>query len=314
VLIIFLAAAAAARGQTGPELLLKPFDDGTVVEGSGEVDIYAGDHTSNGANIEPTVYEAYGRARLLPGQRADPRIGFDTSYMDLHTNDPGLPPTLVDDSIGFGMGVGDFNGWLAGMTVGIGYAGNGYIPESRGYYGMADLLIGHTLGNGAGLGFVLDYDGHRSFLPDIPLPGFVYTTRLSPINPKIEADIGFPFSSLKWKPSDEFTLSATLTYPDSFQVEADQAVTRQIGVFAVYDATEDAYQLRSLPSDRRLIFQQQRVQAGVRWTPRPWASVTLAGGYGFDQRFDSGFDTRNLTRVAKIGDRPFLHIGVSMEH
>jgi hypothetical protein len=179
---------------------------------------------------------------------------------------------------------------------------------------MADLLVGHTLSNGDGLGFVLDYDGHRSFLPDVPLPGFLYSTHLSVFNPKIEADIGFPFSSLIWKPSDEFTLNATLTFPDSFQVEIDQALTKHLGVFAIYDATEDAYELRSLPPDRRLIFQQQRVQAGVRWTPLPWASVTLAGGYGFDQRFDSGYDTQNLTRVAKIGSRPFLHIGVSMEH
>jgi hypothetical protein len=311
--VIFLGAAVA-RAQTGPELLLKPFDNGTVVQGDGEVDIYAGDHTSNGDNIEPTIYETEGRARLLPGQRADPRIGFDANYMDLHTNDPALPPTLVDDSFGFGMGVGDFNGWLAGMTVGVGYAGNGYIPESRGYYGMADLLVGHTLKNGDGLGFVLDYDGHRAFMPDLPLPGFLYSTHLSTINPKIEADIGFPYSSLIWRPAEDFTLTSSLTFPDSFEVKLDKAVADYLGAFVLYDATEDAYNLRSLPPNRRLIFQQQRVQAGVRWTPRPWASLTVATGYGFDQRFDSGFDTRNLDRVAKIGDRPFLDIGLSLQH
>lgn len=309
--ILLASLASAARAQTGVDLLLKPFDEGKLVEGSADAYVFSNDKSSNGGHLDLTQYELQGRARIPFNHDADPRIGIDLNYMNIGDSAPGLPQSLVDDSFGFGMGIGNFNGWLAGITLGVGYAGNGYIPSSRGYYGMADILVGRQLNDTDSIGFVLDYDGHRSFAPDIPIPGFLYSKQL---DPKIEADIGFPFTSFIWKPTKDFKLDATYIFPDSANLTLDYALPLDLGAFLIYDAQQAAYQLSSLPADRRLLFQQQRIQAGLRWTPRPWIDFTLAGGYGFDQRFDSGFDTRRERSVARIGDRPFLHVGVEAKY
>src|SRR5690349_14431479 len=174
--IIFTAICALSSpftliAQTGPELLLKQWPQGQRVQSEGDFTLLRSGSTERSDDFGISFYDTSGRVRLLSGARADPRMGWN--YTQINTSgDPALPSNLVDTSVAFGMGVADWSGWLAGITVGVGYAGAGAFDDGNGWYGRADLAVGRDLGNGNAFGFVIDYDGNRSILPDVPLPGF----------------------------------------------------------------------------------------------------------------------------------------------
>ena len=87
--------------------------------------------------------------------------------------------------------------------------------------------------------------------------------------------------------------------------------------FASYDSRFNAYTLDDDPDNRRLMFSQQRVEAGLTWDGNadnrlPGVLVTIAGGYAFDQEFSRGWDSRDDDTVRDISDEPFLRLGVRM--
>lgn len=190
--------AAPAVGQTGPELLLKPFrttdqlevNASALIDFDGETDnVNPADGESYDFNAD--VYDLSGRLRLTPGTseegiaRAQPRAGFAFTGIDVSSNDPLIPERLVDYSAAVGMGVLAYEGWLGGISVGAGYTGADVGDDANALYFQADFAVGKTFSNGVdSFGVVLDYNGNRSFLPDWPLPGFQYRKRLdSPRDP-----------------------------------------------------------------------------------------------------------------------------------
>src|SRR5262245_30372706 len=166
---VSLLLTSWASAQTGPELLLKPFPKGQTVEGQASGGFIADGDTTKGDDFSMNFYNAAGRFRIMPEQRADPRFGFNVTFFDIDTDGP-VPANLVDTSVGFGMGVLDNSGWLGGVTLGVGYAAAGAFDDGNGYYYQADFLIGKELDETSSIGFVLDYDGNRTFMPDVPLP------------------------------------------------------------------------------------------------------------------------------------------------
>ena len=169
-----LLTTAVVRAQTGPDLLIKPWPRDRVVETESSAIFYNETTTGNApddgssryARFTLNEYSSEGRARLFPRDenvRADPRFGYNVEYLKLDTNDPNLPKKLTNESIAFGMGIADYDGWLAGISAGIGYAGAGAFQDGNGYYGRADLAVGRDLDKNTTFGVVLDYDGNRSF-------------------------------------------------------------------------------------------------------------------------------------------------------
>jgi hypothetical protein len=267
-------------------------------------------HTSNADRFRLTYYETQGRVRVMPSERADPRIGYDLRYLDVDTNDPALPSALSDTSVAFGMGIAEKDGWLFGLSVGVGYAAAGAFNDGNGWYGKADLAFGKQLDDVSSVGVVINYDGNRSFMPDIPLPGFAYRRR---IDEKLLLAIGFPFASVEWKPIEKLTLNLSYFIPDDGEIKVDYEILKNLGLFGSFAGRRDAFHYDELPnSSDRLIYVQRRAEVGVRWSPVEQASLLVAGGYLFDQEFNVGWDTRDMDRVAKPSDEPYVRIGLEM--
>jgi hypothetical protein len=333
-----LLAAAMPRmtlAQTGPDLLIKPWPREQIVEAEAQADFYNQTNTNNRANdgsgtrakVGLSEEDSDGRLRLFPRDenvRADPRLGYNLTYLQLNTNDPHLPKHLTDDSIALGTGIADISGWEAGITVGVGYAGAGAFNDGNALYGQFDLLVGHDISKTSKIGVVLDYNGNRSFLPDVPLPGVVYTQT---IDPTLLLAVGFPLATVTWTPDKaytldrQFTLDATYTIPDSFEVKADYAVIDSTGA-AGKIAAFASFTNRLLPfhdNDEavgryRVFFEQNRAEVGVRWTPKPIVSLVVAGGYAFDQRFHYGWDSTNYSEIAKLGDALYTRVGLEFRY
>jgi hypothetical protein len=272
-------------------------------------------------------YDSSGRLRFFPRDenvRADPRFGYDFTYFDIDSADPRLPKKLTNESVAVGMGIADWSGWLAGITIGVGYAGAGAFQDGNGYYGRADLLVGHELNKNTELGIVLDYDGNRSFLPDVPLPGVELTKT---IDPTLLLAVGFPLCSVTWTPdkshtfNQQLTIEGTFTIPDSLQGRIDYALidsagwAGKVGLFLDYDDRTMPFHDNALSVGRhRLFFQQRRAEIGLNWSPKPLLNFILASGCAFDQQFRTGWDSNNYSRIAKPGDEIYVRTGIEFKY
>ena len=204
--------SAAASAQTGPALLLKPLlSEDENLESRGDA-LFLGSAEADGADFDLSVYEVQGRFREQR-EKFIPRIGWDLTWYDMRSDTPVLDQDLVDASVAVGLELGDYYDWKAGLTVGIGYAGNAPFGEGDAYYGKATLVAGKKLDERTDLAFVVDYDGNRSIFPDIPLPGIAYRHEF---DPTLNYTIGVPLSSVTWRPDKTWMFEVTWTLLDSF--------------------------------------------------------------------------------------------------
>ncbi len=300
-----------AGAQTGPDLLIKQFPKGEHVETQGTASFYEDGHTNRASEFQLSTYDVSGRVRLFPAERADPRFGYEMNYLNIKTNDPALPSKFVDTSVAVAMGVADVDGWLAGLSLGIGYSGAGAFDDGDGYYGKADFAIGKQLDPNTSIGIVLDYNGNRSLYPDFPIIGFEYRKK---IEDKLVMAVGFPYSEVVYKPTDQLSLSAKFIFPDGVDANVDFSVSQHFGVFTSFMMRWLPYHYDALPNNAdRVIFEDRRLEAGVRWSPVDQVDLTGAIGYAFSQEFNVGFDTRDEDRLAKPNDVPYLRFGVDVK-
>jgi hypothetical protein len=311
LLVAFVTCAALFAGsaiaQTGPALLLKPLlGEQEALEGRGDAIFLNSGSTSNGGDFHLGVYEWSGRFRE---QRENliPRVGWDLTYLDVNTTDPSIPDKgLTDVSLAAGVELGTYSGWIAALTVGVGYAGDTPFGEGDAWYGKATLVLGRELDPKTKVGAVVDYDGNRTFLPDVPLPGFAY---IHEFDPHLSYTLGVPVSAVKWKPYDPVSLEITWTLLDRFDARLDYKLSPQWTVYGALEDRQEAFHIEGLENHDRLLFEQRRVELGLHWQPFEHTSLNLAGGYAWGGNFSSGWDLRKSDSLADFSDEPYVRIG-----
>lgn len=305
----FSLFCSLSHAQTGPQLLIRPWPSGQTLQTQGEAAVLAEGSTKNSDDFNLAYYNFSGRYRLIREHRADPRLGWNVTK--LHTSgDPNLPSTMIDTSVGISTGIAEWNGWLAGVSIGAGYAGAGAFDDGNAWYGIADLAFGRTIDNNSSIGIGIDYNGNRTFMPDVPLPGFAYTMRL---DDKTAVQIGFPYTSIEYKFNEQLTLSVEFYVPDSVSAKLDYTIVKGLGVFGQFASRQEAFHWDNLPSSSdRILYDSRRAEVGLRWTPMEGVDLTVAGGYMFSQEFNVGFDVRDQDRIAKPSDEAYLRLGFSI--
>jgi hypothetical protein len=213
----------------------------------------------------------------------------------------------VDTAVAAGLALPDFEGFTGGFTIGLGYAGDGPFGDPQAFYGKATLVVGKKLDDRRDLGLVLDYDGNRSIMPDIPLPGFVYRHR---IDKRLLLAAGVPITSVEWKPVDSVTLELIYALIDRFDVRATYDITRRVAIYGSFDQLREAFEMDELSRHDRLLYEQRRVEAGVRIRPMESTSLLVALGYAFSQEFGTGFDFSDTDPLAKPSDEPYLRLAL----
>ncbi len=311
-LVLMLIFTAAARAQTGPELAQQPWEQDTQTDVTGEVrwfDQADIDHTNHALNL--MRYDARGRVRLNESndtQGDEVRLGFDYTHLDLDSADPALPERLVDVSVA--------GSWMRelkqsrriGAVAGVGYAGDAPFGDSDAIYFMGNLIFEQPLDQQSKLTLSLNYDGNRTIWPDVPLPLIAYTRK---VNDEFMYTVGVPFSSVRWQPDDRWTVSATYVPVVTANARVDYALTDHWQLFGQFENSYDAFVVNS-NEDRRLFFQQRRLEAGVTYQASDHCAVTFAGGYAFDQSFKQGWDVRDTETVRDVDDAPFLCAAVRL--
>ncbi|MFT3786371.1 MAG: hypothetical protein QM770_09410 [Tepidisphaeraceae bacterium] len=312
-------SSSIASAQTGPGLLLKPFDENKGYELSASTAYFfdAGAKDVSGEpDIQVTTVRAQGRMKLdfedinSTIHKAQPRAGFDVKHLILNRDNTAfLPGQFTDASIGAGMGIAAGDKWKAGVTFGIGYAGAGAFGDGDGIYGKADLAVGIDLDDRSSLGIVLNYDGNRSFLPDVPLPGFLYTYRISN---ELSLGVGVPFSNIVWTPSDKWRVELTYAFPDVATAKVEYKLTDHLGLYAELANETYSFHWDGLQQGRdRVFFTQNRIELGVSGYAAKDVRLTVAGGYAFGQTFEQGWDTRDSDTITDLDSAPYARVELS---
>lgn len=335
--LLSLLLTVPALAQTNIDLMLKPFAEKTPIDVNATTYVLSSGHTDNGNDYQLSIIDVAGRYRFAPRERYDPRIGFDATYLNFDTDNPAVPDGLFETSIAVGLGVYEdkAGGWQAGITLGMGYAGavggpagDDLFADQNAWYGKASVLVGKKLNKTDGLLFVLDYDGNRTYKPDVPIPGVAYQKlifgnpeadqqggKAGPFQPTLLLTLGFPFSSVHWNPIDRLTIDASFFLPDNFsaRIDYDLLPQRKLGVFAALDTRREAFHWNLLRhGDDRILYYQRRAELGLRWTPARKVNLNVAAGYAFSQELTTGFDSDNEDKLTDLSDRPYLRVGLEV--
>jgi hypothetical protein len=299
-----------ALAQTGPALLLKPnLSETEMVENRGDaLFLQQGTTSNNGAPYQMQYYEVTGRFRE---QRENfiPRVGWELTYIDQHSSDQtlaALDKGLTDVSIAAGLEVGQYSDWTAGLTVGVGYAGDTPFGESDAWYAKATLIAGRKLDTDTDLAFVVDYDGNRSIWPDLPLPGLELRKQYDPY---ISYTIGVPVIAINWKPNDVLTLDVIWTMIDSFDARLEYKLSPHWRAYGALEDRHEAFHVEGLEGHDRLLFHQRRAELGIEWKPWEHTKLKLAGGYAWGGEFSAGWEEQDSDEIADLSDEPYVRIG-----
>lgn len=311
-----LFGGASAIAQSGPVLMLAPWQPDQIAEMRAEGFYTPTEADVTGADVDLSIFDAQGRVRLDPNSSYNPTLGFSFTQFNLGTSDAALPDRLVDLSIGFG---GSFGGvdlgetlggeWQLGYTIGLGYAGTSPFNDGHAWYGKATLYGVKPIDKDTRWIVALDYDGHRSFLPDVPLPAVTYFGRLSET---VTYGLGFPYSTLRWTPDDVWTFEVKSALFLSLTGKVSYKVNDRLSLFAAYQKRTDVFVTSGLPDNRRLLFSQERAELGLRYELNGQADLIVAGGYAFGQEFDVGYDSRDPAGLRDLDDSGYIRAAIEL--
>ncbi|NBC11528.1 MAG: hypothetical protein GVY24_07335 [Planctomycetes bacterium] len=308
VVVLLMLGALPARAQTSSALILVPWGDDDRVEIANSLWFgYDGNASNGGADVDLFRFSSVGRARPS-AEDADWAVGWKYSHLDIDTTDAALPERLIDQAIAGGVKMGTFDRWEWGFVAGLGYAGNAPYNDGDAWYAVGSLAASTRLDNGATLTVLLDYDGNRNVLPDVPLPGVAYAHRFGET---LRYTVGLPVNSVTWTPDARWKVRGLWVVPYGFGLDAEYALTDDWTLFGGYTSQTTGYHVQGDDENRRLFFEQDRVELGARWKLGDAADLVGAVGYAFDQSFERGYDTRDTDTIRDVSDEPFFRLALN---
>jgi hypothetical protein len=295
------STAGTARGQTGPSLLVNPWATGQAIDTSSDVMIRAATHTDSGQYAQINDYHSEGRWRVLPDSDASPRLGYEVLDYDINSSDRSLPSHLWNASIGFAQPVARLpDNFFAVITAAVGYAGNKPFSDGDAYYATANLLIGKQFSDDKALIFDLNYDGNRTFLPDVPIPALEYKDR---VNEYLSYTIGAPINQITYTPLTGLQIDAGWSLVTTFSARVGYKFAKPFELYGEYvDRLTGFHISANNNSDSRQFFQERRVGAGMSWKPTRLISVGVLGGWAFQEELYQGYDVRKYQVVRHFAD------------
>jgi hypothetical protein len=201
------------------------------------------------------------------------------------------------------------NDWVWGIAASFGSASDRPFASTSEYAGEATLHLRIPAQDDDAWLLFLNYASNRSFLPNVPLPGFGYYWQPSE---EFRTLVGLPVAWARWEPIERLTLEGRYLIPRSISARVGYRVVDAVQLYAGFDWDNE----RFLRSDRdddddRLFYYEKRVAGGVRWDITKAVWLDCSAGFAFDRFFFEGEDygDRHDHRV-DIADGPLLMLQV----
>jgi hypothetical protein len=202
------------------------------------------------------------------------------------------------------------NGWTAGASVTVGSASDKPFASLDEMIVRAVGMVRVPQGDRNAWLFSLIYASDQDFLGGVPIPGIAYL--YSPSD-RFTAVIGFPFSSIEWKPIEGLTLDAEYFPLRRVRARVTYQILPPLRIYAGFDWDNDHYYRadRQNKGDQ-LFYYEKRLTVGARFDLRH-VGVELSGGYLFDRFFfeGEGYSDRHDNRL-DVGSGPFVAAKVSV--
>lgn len=310
LLATFFSCSSIARAETGTDLLAADWADRQALNLDSSLSLQPWSHASDsGQRVRLATLHSDLRWRPWPTWDATPAAGYSLTSLRLRSLDPRLPRDLVDLSFGIAGPVLKVGDWVVLAGAGVGFSGNPSLDDQRARYGLGTLLLARQFSKQSSLILGLDYDGHRTLLPDVPIPVVAYSgdcgTSLSYV-------IGFPANSLTWRIGTQFTAELDAQLPADIEAHLRYRVVPSATLEASYTSTEYAFHLNGEVANRRLFFEQRLVELSANWRPSSPVEITVGTGYAFGQRFSRGFDDRDSVAFETLGEGPQFRFAMSI--
>lgn len=144
--------------------------------------------------------------------------------------------------------------------------------------------------------YYVNVSNDRTFLPNVPLPGFAYIWRTD----SFQAVLGLPFLSFDYHPGEKWKME--LSYSPLTDVHATfwYMPAERWKLYAAFDWDSSTYRRADRDEDDdRVFFSEQRISAGAKFDLNDRVVLDLSGGYAFKREVferenyrdsDDGFD------------------------
>jgi hypothetical protein len=182
------------------------------------------------------------------------------------------------------------NGWLGSVGVSVGS------PSDKPFNNINDMSfsVNGTLrvpsGEHNAWIFGVFLSSNSQVLPFLPIPSVAYFYAPSPA---FTALVGFPFANVVWRPTPDWTFSASYALLTNFQARVSYRLVRQAYLFTALDFQNQNYYLAERTDlNQRFFMYDDRLYAGLQVLLGRHASVTLSSGYVFSRTF---FESTNGT-------------------
>jgi hypothetical protein len=132
--------------------------------------------------------------------------------------------------------------------------------------------------------FFLNYSNNRHFLNNVPLPGVGYSFQAD--ERKLQGIVGFPFAAMRYKPTPDWNLQASIFGPRDVNAEIGRRIAGPVHLYTAFSWSPQEWLLADRADySNRLFFDKKRAGLGLRSPLGDGFLVDVLGGRQFDQRF-----------------------------
>jgi len=197
------------------------------------------------------------------------------------------------------------NGWIAGGSLSFGSPSDKPFASRHEMETAANGFLRIPHGQSDAWVAMLNWSNNREFAPGIPLPGLAYEFNRGR---DLQALVGLPFSSIRWRVDERWTLSASYLVPRTVHAKATYALTEKLKAFVAYDwQNRRWFRHDRRDHEDRLFYYEMNATSGVEWEISKQASLVVAAGYGFQRMLFEG--DRNDNRI-NLADSPLVSLNL----
>jgi hypothetical protein len=230
-------------------------------------------------------------------------IGYRAKTITISSEADLLDHTFSDVALAVAVDLGSLGeNWSFTASAGIGTANDGRWDNRDALFPVATLEFTHNRrGASPSWHLGLSLDGNRPLFQSVPLP---YAMIEAKIDDKLDLLLGFPKTEVVLRPFAPMIFTVQWAFPSQASARLEADLGAGFSVFGEAARRIDAFHLRH-EERTRIFYTQNTAELGFRWAGS-WIDVSLSVGYAFGQRFFTGDDLRDRTRVTSVEDLPFI--------
>lgn len=201
------------------------------------------------------------------------------------------PSHLYDAEFGFGYRHLENQNEFWGLTSSIGSAGDQIFHSRTKTVWNVTGFYSTTRDPSSRWIWLVNDSNNRSFLNEIPLPGFAYLYR--PSNDFLGV-FGFPFVFIRWKMNELWT-SQFFLLPYIYRAEFSRKITEPLSLYISAERNVQSYYRENRQKDQdRLFYSETRLVMGLKSPLSRFATAEIFGGFlfnralGEDENFKEG--------------------------